>query len=149
MAATDFIWTAYPIPGADISCKNTGNTSNFALGDLVQLDGTNYLGSALGGVQTSIGVKDGTANCVPFGYVVETILFNGSAAAGGVGRIRTYGIAQATASGAITAGAVVGGAASKQTVTYTAANPQSGMAVSTTVNAADPMLVSIHIANNH
>lgn len=148
MAATDFVWASYPLPGADIPCKNTSNAVNLALGYAVQLDSTNALTVA---GQVAIGVTSASAvSATVFGIAIETIPFNGSVAAGSIGRIRVYGIAQAAASAAIATGAVVGQSTTAgQLVTYTAANPQVGYACSPTANAADPFLVLLDRAANH
>lgn len=138
MAATDFLWSSYPIPGGDVPIKNTDGTSAFAFGDALQLDSANVIS----GTQTVIGAKSAALQSSFFGFAIETTPLNA------ITRARVYGIAVATASGAITAGAVVGCAASRQVVTATAAKPQVGYAVSTTVNAADPMLVLIDRSNN-
>lgn len=138
MAATDFLWSSYPIPGGDIPCKNTDGTSAFVFGDAVQIDPANPIGAA----QPAIGVKSGALQSAFFGFVVEAAPLNS------ITRIRAFGIAVATASAAIAAGAVVGGAANRQVVTYTAANKQIGLACSATAQAADPLLVRIAPANN-
>ena len=138
MAATDFLWASYPIPGGDIPGKNTDGTSAFVFGDALQLDGTNVIGAS----QPAIGVKSGALQSSFFGFAVESAPLNS------ITRIRVFGIAVATASAAITAGAIVGCAANRQVVTYTAAHQQVGYACSTTALAADPMLVLIDRASN-
>ena len=88
------------------------------------------------------GVKSGALQSSFFGFAVESAPLNS------ITRIRVFGIAVATASAAITAGAIVGCAANRQVVTYTAAHQQVGYACSTTALAADPMLVLIDRASN-
>lgn len=139
MSATDFLWTRFPIQGADFPVKNTSGSAITA-NQTVKLDTGNVIGATQpqAGVTPTVLVAD-----FPFGVAIENI------PAGGYGRVQLEGVAVCIALGAITAGAIVGPSTTAgQVTTYTAANPSLGQAVSAAVNAADPILVRLAPSKN-
>lgn len=137
MAATDFTWAGIPVTGGDITVKNT-DSSDFAAGDAIKIDGTNVIS----GSQPIFGALQGTANAVGIGFALETIKQNQ------YGRVRTNGVAVGRASGAITAGTFVGCDSGGQVKTQQAANPCIGIALATTTANHDPIPILITQGNN-
>lgn len=139
MAATDFVYDRYPIQGADIAYKNTSG-STISAGMLLKIDASNPISAS----QPNIGLTTCSAvTDFPFGFAVENV------PAAGQGRCQIEGIAIGIAAGAVTVGAIVGASATAGDVTtYTATDPAIGQAVTTTANAADPILVRIAPCRN-
>ena len=140
MAATDFLWTRFPISGADVPVKNTSGAA-ISANQLVKLDSANPASatqSAPGVVLTSA-VAD-----FPFAVAVENIPI------GGQGRVQLEGIAVCIAAGAIAAAAIVGPSAATpgDVTTYTAANPSLGQGMTVAAALADPILVRLAPSKN-
>lgn len=90
----------------DESCKNYG-VSDIAAGVIVKIDATNFVGDTAGDVLKGIALPStGGDPSLCFGITMELIK------AGGVGRVRTLGIATAIADGSITVGTTVDASAS-------------------------------------
>ena len=137
MAATDWINARMNYGGyADYACINkTG--SSIAAGTLLKLDTGNLMGGTTTGTIPQVAVTPCTAvTDIPIGFAAETIP-NGQQ-----GRVQIDGVAVGIAAGAITAGTLVGASATAGDVTtYTGNDPAVGMALTTTVNAGDPVFV--------
>ena len=135
MAATDFQDGRIPLGVQDFPVINTSGAT-LSVGMIVKLDTAHLMGATQGGVGVTVctAVTDR-----PLGVVIQKML------AGAQGTIQVVGAAWAIAAGAITAGAIVGasGATNGDVTTYTATDPYLGVALTTSVNAADPILVLI------
>lgn len=140
MAASDFLWTRYPIQGADLPYKNTSGSA-ISAGMLLKLDTTNPIGASQG--------KVGMVPCTAItdfadGFAVQNTPI------GGDGTVQIEGVAVGIAAGAITIGAIVGASAatSGDVIAYTPTDPSIGKAWSAAASAADPILVRIAPSRN-
>lgn len=133
-AATDFQDARYPLGVQEFPIKNTDVVA-MVPGQVVKLDTAHLMSTTQGqvGVILCTGVTD-----TPLGVIIEDI------PVGGQGRMQVVGAAWCIASGAITAGAVVGASSTAgDVIAYTTTDPYLGVALSTATNAADPVLVMI------
>lgn len=142
MAVTDFVYARTALP-TDISAQNNGaatpaNDIGPFLCVTIDTTAANILPTA-----PCSGVVLSTTDDSIYGVTVENIQ-----GAGGIGRVAQHGIAQCTASGAITVGQWVQADASGKVKTSVAAKPSVGLALMTTINNNDPILVLLHIARN-
>lgn len=137
MANADFQWGGSAVTGGDIPFKNT-DVSAMSAGQAVKVDPTNVMS----GTQAVAGALIAAAGDKAVGYVIEAIPVNG------IGRVRVYGVAPATASGAITAGVAVAPDASGKTKTCPAATAQSGYALTSAATNGDTILVLVDRGNN-
>lgn len=138
MAATDFTLArnTYQSGNDDAAYNATG--SDIPAGTTVKIDTAN----PMSGSQGAPGVVTATLNAVPYGITVETLKSKA------YGRVQRGGRANTFASGAVTVGDVVQCDASGQVKTQSAGEPQLGIALTNTANAADPIQVAIAIAKN-
>jgi hypothetical protein len=136
MAANDVILTRYPMEGDHvIGVKNTDGSNNLVPGQSCTLDAANLLSTT----QPIIGVKQATADDVPFGVVLENIAMTK------IGRIAVpfTGIVPAIASGAITANTNVEADTGGLFKTCGAGKPQYGVACTTTASSGDQFLLAL------
>lgn len=136
MAANDFLYARIPQP-SDLSCKNASG-SDIAAGNVVTLDPANPVSAT----QSEPGIKQGTTDDFAFGIAIEAI------ANGKSGRVARGSIAQAVASAAITAGAVVQADASGKVKTQGAGKAQVGQALTAAAADGDKILVALAVAKN-
>ena len=137
MAATDFLYASNRIE-QELAVKNTDST-DFAFGDVVKLDTSNVVS----GTQAVVGALQGTAAAQPLGVCLEAI------PQGKVGRIAPLGpIVRTTASGAISAGAILAAAASGKVAAQTSGQAQLGMAITAAASNNDPLLAMLFGAKN-
>lgn len=138
MAANDFIYATTPL-ASDLVVKNTEASADIAAGNVVKLDATNVVSGTQGHIGALLGTVAATS-CL--GIAVENIP-NGK-----TGRVRPLGIAQAVASAAISAGAIVAAAASAKVATQTSAQAQLGYALTAAANDGDKILILVSLARN-
>jgi hypothetical protein len=138
MAANDFIYASVPL-ASDLEFTNTETSTAIVAGNVVKIDATNVVS----GTQPTFGGLQGTAAATGLlGIAMEAI------PVGKTGRVRPFGVAQAVASGAITAGAVVAAGSTGKVAAQTSGQAQLGYALTTVTTDGDKILILVSLARN-